>query len=447
MNNRSSRPDDCGRWRNTRILVKSKCWRFKWLAFIVVMLSFSTDILAAEPAGSPWQSHIIDDSSRGADGVKLADINGDGLMDIATGWEEGGITRIYINPGSKESKSNWPSVTVGKTANVEDAVFADLDGDGFLDVISSSEGKTQKIFVHWAPKDRDDLLSAEKWEQAVLPDSEKHAQQWMFVRPMQVDGKNGVDLIAGSKGERAQIGWFEAPENGRDLAEFKWHPISQAGWIMSIWKRDMDGDGDVDIVISDRKGKLRGCRWLENPGYGPAQTKLWKNHMMGAGEKEVLSMALADLDGDDLEDAVVAVKDMKILYLKRLDKTGLHWQSHEISADFNAGNTRAVVVADVNGDKRQDLIFTTWNAKGKHGVLWLENEKMEQHWTTHQISGTSKGIKYDRIEMLDLDEDGDLDLLTSEEREGGGGMGVFWYENTHDKRQQNAPAGAQELRR
>jgi len=279
----------------------------------VMVFSFSTDLLPAGPAGFPWPSHIIDNSSLGADGVKLADINGDGLMDIATGWEESGITKVYINPGSEESKSNWPSVIVGRTENVEDAVFADLDGDGFLDVISSSEGETQKIFVHWAPKDRKDLLSAEKWEQAVLPDSEKHAQQWMFAWPMQVDGKNGVDLIAGSKGERAQLGWFEAPENGRDLAGFRWHPISQAGWIMAIWKRDMDGDGDVDIVTSDRMGELRGCRWLENPGYGPAQTKLWKSHLMGAGEEEVLNMTLADLDGDGLEDAVVAVKDMKIL--------------------------------------------------------------------------------------------------------------------------------------
>ncbi|MBM3891804.1 MAG: hypothetical protein FJ388_22030, partial [Verrucomicrobia bacterium] len=42
--------------------------------------------LAAE---APWKMHFIDNTSRGADGVKLADVNGDGLLDIACGWEEG----------------------------------------------------------------------------------------------------------------------------------------------------------------------------------------------------------------------------------------------------------------------------------------------------------------------------------------------------------------------
>ena len=413
----------------------------------VVMITLCCGTVRAKEApavGAPWLCHIIDDSSRGADGVKLADINGDGLMDIATGWEEGGVTRVYLHPGLAKSKLKWPAVTVGKTPSVEDAVFADLDGDGTLDVVSCSEGRTRKIFVHWAPKNRNNLLKPDKWEQALLPDSKKHSQQWMFAWPIQVDGKNGVDLIAGSKGKNAQIGWFEAPKNGRNLAGYRWHPISQAGWIMSIWKRDMDGDGDLDVVVSDRRGSLRGCRWLENPGLGPPQAKPWKSHLMGAGDKEVLSMALSDLDSDGLQDAVVAVRDMKILFLKRLDKTGLKWQTHVISADFNAGNTRAVMVADVNNDKRKDLVFTTWNAKGKHGVLWLEYKQTptEKQWTPHQISGAKKGIKYDRIEMLDIDGDGDLDLLTCEEREGGRGMGVFWYENPFGKRQQDAPADA-----
>lgn len=46
-------------------------------------------------------------------------------------------------------------------------------------------------------------------------------------------------------------------------------------------------------------------------------------------------------------------------------------------------------------------------------------------WEPRDIGGP-KGIKYDRIELLDLDGDGDLDLLTCEERDFNA---VLWYEN------------------
>ncbi len=41
--------------------------------------------LDVEIKDAPWALHVIDDTSRGANGAKLADVNGDGLMDITTG--------------------------------------------------------------------------------------------------------------------------------------------------------------------------------------------------------------------------------------------------------------------------------------------------------------------------------------------------------------------------
>ena len=64
------------------------------------------------------------------------------------------------------------------------------------------------------------------------------------------------------------------------------------------------------------------------------------------------------------------------------------------------------------------------------GVFWLRQPEQaaESSWVAGDISG-APGIKFDLIELLDLDADGDLDVLTSEEREGGSGLGVLWYEN------------------
>ncbi len=103
-------------------------------------------VLAAAGADrGPWSMHVVDASSKGADGVRLADANGDGFIDIATGWEEGGVVRVYLNPGPFRVKSNWPSVTVGRSPSPEDAVFADLDEDGATDVVGAFEGQERAV--------------------------------------------------------------------------------------------------------------------------------------------------------------------------------------------------------------------------------------------------------------------------------------------------------------
>ncbi len=56
----------------------------------------------------------------------------------------GGITKLYLHPGVDNVKQEWPSVIVGKTANVEDAVFADMDNDGRLDIVSCTESNSKK---------------------------------------------------------------------------------------------------------------------------------------------------------------------------------------------------------------------------------------------------------------------------------------------------------------
>ena len=132
--------------------------------FFGLLVVLSVDSLSAEL----WRRHTIDDSSRGADGVRLADVNSDGLPDVCTGWEEGGMIRVYLNPGSKTSRERWPAVTVGKVRSPEDAVFCDLDDDGNTDVVSCCEGGNRTVYFHWAP-DRKRYLDETAWNTAAVP--------------------------------------------------------------------------------------------------------------------------------------------------------------------------------------------------------------------------------------------------------------------------------------
>ena len=63
---------------------------------------------------------------------------------------------------------------------------------------------------------------------------------------------------------------------------------------------------------------------------------------------------------------------------------------------------------------RADIAVTCEHAEDRHGAFWME--QTDSGWVAHTISGLT-GTKFDRIELYDFDGDGDLDLLTCEERE------------------------------
>ena len=379
-------------------------------------------------SNNPWECHIIDSSSRGADGVRLADVNKDGLPDITTGWEEGGITRAYIHPGYNKATAKWPSVTVGKTPAVEDAVFFDLDQNGSTDIISCCEDTVQSIFVHWAPRRSGQYLREELWKSDIIPVS-RNKTAWMFSLPMEVDEKNGTDLIVGSKGKNALVGWLQAPDKKKNLSEWNFYRLYKAGWIMSLTKADIDEDGDNDIIISDRKGENSGVLWLENPDPKGAN-KHWREHRIGASGREVMFLDVADLDQDGHQDVIAAIKPDEIHWFRRPSNPEKSWfkQVIKVSHPKGTGTAKGVRVGDINGDGKRDIVYSCEHAYSpKRGVVWLNKQATsgKNEWQINDISGP-KGIKYDRIELLDMDDDGDLDVLTCEERTG---LGVFWYEN------------------
>jgi hypothetical protein len=135
---------------------------------------------------------------------------------------------------------------------------------------------------------------------------------------------------------------------------------------------------------------------------------------------------LGDVNGDGLLDAAVAVKPNDVFLC--LQKAGRTWREQILSLDAtNLGDAKAVKIADLNRDGLADLIYTCENAKGpREGIVWLEQQR-DGTWLQRTLGGP-EGVKFDLVQSLDLDADGDLDVLTCEERDQ---LGVIWYENPH----------------
>lgn len=393
--------------------------------------------------GAPWPRHAIDDRYDGPDGTKLADVNGDGRLDVVTGWESEGLTVIYFHPGAAYVRRSWPSVVVGSTRKAEDAVFVDLNRDGNADVVTSCEQHMEKVLVNWAPAEKERLLVPQAWRQEEFP-AATGVSQWMFAEPIALNGPDQpLALVIGGKNyehnQTATLGLLLPGTDPARVADYRWQPLTNVSWVMSIVTLDMNGDQQPDILYSDKHGPGCGAWWLENPGPGKTASE-WPRHELTSGLDGAMLLCVSDVDRDGWQDVVVPVdhfpvgdkpKERRLRFLRRMSADGLQWSTHDVRIAPRSGQPKAVTAGDVNGDGRVDLVVTSTGATdGQMGCYWLEyaNSPIEESWEVHRIAGP-QGIKYDLVHLLDLDGDDDLDVLTNEEKQDEKGLGVFWYEN------------------
>jgi len=399
---------------------------------ISLLLSLTGSVVAQD-----WIFHEIDADrgpreARGADGVRLGDIDGDGFIDVVSGWEQAGETRLYFNPGPSAVREPWPMTVVGPAPNAEDAVFVDLDGNGILDVVSACENKGKQggggLHIHWAPE-RERLHEAAAWQSALLPASAGQGS-WMYTLPMQVDGRHGMDLIAGGKG--TPLVWYQAPVDARQLENWQQHVISETtcggGWTMALVAADMDGDGDQDVFWTTRKAGCGGVRWLENPGPGGALTKPWLEHQISSESLDFMFGDVADIDGDGRLDCAAATKEDGILLYRHPASPDATWSVYHLPIPHALRKVKGVAFGDLDGDGRLDLAMTSGVGRPQHWLRWTgESPWSESEWSLQQINPA--GGKMDTPVLADLDQDGDLDLLSTME----GQYNVFWYENPSEK--------------
>ncbi len=375
------------------------------IAFVVCLFSIAS-------AEDRWKRHAIEGKSlRGADGVRLADFNADGLADIVSGWEQSGIVRLYLNPGPKDATGIWPAVTVGQTASPEDAVPIDVDGDGKIDVVSCHEGKARKLLVHFnraAGSVNADLLKPSNWQTAEF--TPLAGQAWMFAAPLGLRDDRAA-IVAGSKGSNASITLLVAPQkNKAGLSGWRTIRLRDAGWIMSLRCVDMDADGDRDILFSDRKGKTRRVGWLEQPSLPAKQA--WTEHSVGGEDYEVMFIDAIENQGKPPE---ILVSTRNAIWIRYRHVDG-GWTATEANNPPSVDHGKAISQMSPG-----EIIMTANTGGSQVPGIWYQ-----RNGSPWQAIDTPPGGKFDRIELLDLNGDGFTDALTCEERQN---HGVIWYEN------------------
>jgi hypothetical protein len=289
--------------------------------------------------------------------IKVADVDGDGDLDILTGGAYGTQLKLFLRTptGWVDASDQLPQ----QATSIGDAEFGDVDGDGDLDI----------VLAEWGPLAPGD--------------------------PNYVGGRTRLYLNDGT-------GHF----TDATAAQM---PTDLVGWSWDIEFVDVDNDFDLDILVSS---KLSSTSFLfRNDGTGHfTNDPNALPHFTNNYEFEAM-----DIDGDGDLDLVTindGLNDTEHIFVNRGDGTFADETSTRLTGTANpaGADDNAAVWLDVDADGDADLLIASLS--GPERLLLNDGSghfTLATGLSTPNDTPGSLGIA-----VADLDGDGRLDVVQSQ---------------------------------
>ena len=383
-----------------------------------------------------------DQGQRRTEVVALADVDGDGDLDLFVGRIRL-ANDLFLNDGFGRFSvvTNFPGRAGGKSTT-KAVSFGDVDGDGDLDALVGNRGEdvlmlndgsgnfsvatfqsgtSCAVTVEFADVDGDGDLDALVGDKLMLGGRlggfaadrtfDGGVMDATVVALGDVDGDGDLDIILGSI-EGSELLINDGTGSYSKDARFP-------GWITqthAVVCGDVDGDGDLDIVFGNGFHMGGPNQLLINDGSGGFSART----LPGGSSAVTTSLAFADLDADGDLDLLVGncptyqqedTTGANILLLN--DGTG----EFTVDSSFPGSSAhRALTVAfgDLNGDGTLDIFIGNADFLGNGNEDFRTNQILLNQGSGSFIEDTSfdGGNKMTRGAALgDADGDGDLDIL------------------------------------
>lgn len=357
--------------------------------------------------GSAWdQQNLLPYQIQFGHTLEIGDINDDGSPDIFVAeMRDGGDTaKTMIFYGDGTGGFNLHVLAIG--LDNHESRLGDLDGDGDLDILSKPYNTGVPGVAVWLNNGTGPRrYPVDQWRKHVVESARPY--RTIFVEADDIDGDGRKDIITG--------GWWYRNPGG---AGGVWtrntigSPVNQMAEVF-----DFDNDGDPDILATQATGSQSNSSfaWARNDG---------------GGTFSVFSN-LENATGDFLQGTTT------------LPFTAGGSQNVVLSWQNGTGGTQALAIppdpsvdlwtwsqisptslgegldhGDIDGDGDPDISL---------GTSWLRNDGGT--WTAFTKHSPSVGFS-DRVQLADMDGDGDLDAIVGYGHDPEGKLA--WYEHPVD---------------
>jgi hypothetical protein len=239
------------------------------------------------------------------------------------------------------------------------------------------------------------------------------------------DGDNDDDLIAYFDSTH-DFNYYENVEGERTFSSPRKLPIIRNTRFLQA--ADVDRDGDIDLI-----GRSEGPHrlfWLENTSSSPAEWPVW-DIAPEVFTYSILSTAVGDIDDDGDADIVVATNSAGHPLIEVYYNDGSGFSSDKTVLNIESDLwPQSITILDLDSDGDRDIII----GDGRTGdidasqVIWYSN--VEAGRTFSRVSNAITSVPRGRLALAlaDVDSDGDMDVVTLSD----GDSLLAWHENVGD---------------
>ena len=272
----------------------------------------------------------------GGSALALLEWNGDGSPDIAVGGLNGRSVEIFVNDGSG-GFSSAASLQGGGTANVNDLLAVDADGDGISELLVTGSGGT--------------TLLARTVEGGIdVAPLTTGAGRDLAIADLDQDGDQDFIVVAAAN-RRVELVYNAGDGSAAGVSSL------ELGSVANVSASDLNGDGAVDLLLGIDGDDMNAPQ--NRVLYQQASGEFSTGQVFGASP--VSALVPGDIDADGWTD-IVAINAAGVhqLYLGSQDGSFSLAPEQIVSAGMQRG-----ILTDFNSDESLDLILVGNNA----GVL------------------------------------------------------------------------------
>lgn len=427
--------------------------------------SSSTSVSTSQPAtiaGFGFSIAQLDpllESTAGARVIAAADMNGDGLNDFVSGSAESQPIQVHLRTGAAVAYTTATIAGGAPISTMYDLGIADFNADGRPDVavLVNDTGfvpvtnalKRGAVVLLFAPVDPASTGNGLAWASVtinatfILPNDVTGLTDFAIA---DMDGVNGPDIVLASNeittttnSATKRVYLFLNPGGAAAANGANWITttnalVSDVPGVKAVKVADLDGDADLDVVVTYPSAKSQNISWLINPlvesGLAALTNGNWVSRTIGEqreltqpGDVQVPGadfLGLGDLDGDGAIDAVVAHQSLGVIQWFRNPGTAtvqlvnFPWEVFNIGKTATGSTLNQLQVVDLDLDGTRDVFIT-----GSGNMAGFERRtNVQDYWQPFTITGSNPVATIGKCAFSDVDGNALLDVIAPMDRAG-----------------------------